>query len=209
MIRSPNSFRNDSRQGVFHGYTIDILICIRSQLSPDPNCPTQVFVLFVLANPLITGRSSLDHKLRSLQKCEGFTASVFDGVCCHFIYRDVLELKETVKIIDGESEAYISEIETIGQAYEDIQTQNQQLLQQVAERDDYNMKAKPFSRRLICSVAAVHLPKQVEESKMDMPKEIFLKEYKISPIQSLIGLTGRRWVMGVISQEDGHFYLHY
>ncbi|KAL7248721.1 hypothetical protein ACSBR2_003463 [Camellia fascicularis] len=136
-------------------------------LSPDPNCPTQVFVLFVLANPLITGRSSLDHKLRSLQKCEGFTAS---------------ELKETVKIKDGESEAYISEIETIGQAYEDIQTQNQHLLQQVAERDDYNIKAKQFSRRLICSVAAVHLPKQVEESKMDMPKEIFLKDYKIKQL---------------------------
>ncbi|XP_057446745.1 DNA polymerase epsilon subunit B [Lotus japonicus] len=31
---------------------------------------------------------------------------------------------------------------------------------------------------------------------------------EISPIQSLVGRTGRRWVMGVISQlEDGHFYL--
>lgn len=31
---------------------------------------------------------------------------------------------------------------------------------------------------------------------------------QISPIQSLVGRTGRRWVMGVISQlEDGHFYL--
>ncbi|XP_026409290.1 DNA polymerase epsilon subunit B-like isoform X1 [Papaver somniferum] len=31
---------------------------------------------------------------------------------------------------------------------------------------------------------------------------------EISPIQSLIGQTGRRWIMGVISQlEDGHFYL--
>ncbi|KAF8389640.1 hypothetical protein HHK36_024159 [Tetracentron sinense] len=31
---------------------------------------------------------------------------------------------------------------------------------------------------------------------------------EISPIQSLIGQTGRKWVMGVISQlEDGHFYL--
>ncbi|KAJ9677207.1 hypothetical protein PVL29_022287 [Vitis rotundifolia] len=31
---------------------------------------------------------------------------------------------------------------------------------------------------------------------------------EISPIQSLIGKTGKRWVMGVISQlEDGHFYL--
>lgn len=54
--------------------------------------------------------------------------------------RDVLELKESVKIKDGESEAYISEIETIGQAYEDMQTQNQHLLQQVTERDDYNIK---------------------------------------------------------------------
>lgn len=32
--------------------------------------------------------------------------------------------------------------------------------------------------------------------------------FQISPIQSLVGQTGRRWVMGVISQlEDGHFYL--
>ncbi|KAK2980314.1 hypothetical protein RJ640_023729 [Escallonia rubra] len=30
--------------------------------------------------------------------------------------------------------------QTIGQAYEDMQTQNQHLLQQVAERDDYNIK---------------------------------------------------------------------
>ncbi|XP_058766140.1 DNA polymerase epsilon subunit B-like [Vicia villosa] len=31
---------------------------------------------------------------------------------------------------------------------------------------------------------------------------------EISPIQSLVGQKGRRWVMGVISQlEDGHFYL--
>ncbi|XP_058108518.1 E3 ubiquitin-protein ligase BRE1-like 2 isoform X2 [Magnolia sinica] len=54
--------------------------------------------------------------------------------------RQVLELKEAIKIKDGEADAYISEIETIGQAYEDMQTQNQHLLQQVAERDDYNIK---------------------------------------------------------------------
>ncbi|PIN25511.1 DNA polymerase epsilon, subunit B [Handroanthus impetiginosus] len=31
---------------------------------------------------------------------------------------------------------------------------------------------------------------------------------QISPIQSLVGQTGKRWVMGFISQlEDGHFYL--
>ncbi|XP_050368274.1 E3 ubiquitin-protein ligase BRE1-like 2 [Argentina anserina] len=54
--------------------------------------------------------------------------------------RDVLELTEAIKIKDKEAEAYISEIETIGQAYEDMQTQNQHLLQQVTERDDYNIK---------------------------------------------------------------------
>ncbi|KAG5227554.1 E3 ubiquitin-protein ligase [Salix suchowensis] len=54
--------------------------------------------------------------------------------------RDILELKEAIKSKDREAEAYISEIENIGQAYEDMQTQNQHLLQQVGERDDYNIK---------------------------------------------------------------------
>ncbi|KAL3615914.1 hypothetical protein CASFOL_040208 [Castilleja foliolosa] len=55
-------------------------------------------------------------------------------------YRDVLELKEAIKIKEVEADSYISEIETIGQAYEDMQTQNQRLLQQVTERDEYNIK---------------------------------------------------------------------
>lgn len=31
-------------------------------------------------------------------------------------------------------------LQTIGQAYDDMQSQNQQLLQQITERDDYNVK---------------------------------------------------------------------
>uniref|UniRef100_A0A2P2LH56 E3 ubiquitin protein ligase n=1 Tax=Rhizophora mucronata TaxID=61149 RepID=A0A2P2LH56_RHIMU len=54
--------------------------------------------------------------------------------------RGVLELKEAIRNREVEAEAYISEIETIGQAYEDMQTQNQHLLQQLAERDEYNIK---------------------------------------------------------------------
>ncbi|CAI8586519.1 unnamed protein product [Vicia faba] len=50
------------------------------------------------------------------------------------------ELAEAIKVKEAEAETYISEIETIGQAYEDMQTQHQHLLQQVAERDDYNIK---------------------------------------------------------------------
>ncbi|KAJ8768514.1 hypothetical protein K2173_022609 [Erythroxylum novogranatense] len=39
-------------------------------------------------------------------------------------------------------------------------------------------RAKQNSRKLICSVSTEPLPKQVEESNMDAPKEIFLKDYK-------------------------------
>ncbi|CAN8288006.1 unnamed protein product [Cochlearia groenlandica] len=54
--------------------------------------------------------------------------------------KEVLELKEGIKVKEQEAEALIAEMETVGQAYEDMQTQNQHLLQQVAERDDYNIK---------------------------------------------------------------------
>ncbi|XP_076920914.1 E3 ubiquitin-protein ligase BRE1-like 1 isoform X1 [Bidens hawaiensis] len=62
--------------------------------------------------------------------------------------RQKLEIsnKEKCRLTDAleskhqENEAYLSEIETIGQAYDDVQTHNQQLLQQITERDDYNIK---------------------------------------------------------------------
>lgn len=40
-------------------------------------------------------------------------------------------------------------------------------------------RVKKASRKLICSVATEDLPKQVEESKMATPREIFLKDYKM------------------------------
>ncbi|MCL7040660.1 hypothetical protein MKW94_024735 [Papaver nudicaule] len=40
-------------------------------------------------------------------------------------------------------------------------------------------RIKQASRRLICSVATQPQPSQAEESKMDTPKEIFLKDYKM------------------------------
>ncbi|KAL2622082.1 hypothetical protein R1flu_002287 [Riccia fluitans] len=52
--------------------------------------------------------------------------------------RVAMEYKEALKAKNEEGDAYISEIETIGQAYEDMQTQNQRLLQQLTERDGYN-----------------------------------------------------------------------
>lgn len=82
--------------------------------------------------------------------------------------RDVVELKEAIRIKEAEGDAYISDIEvrfficqycfwvwvkcivfaiqTVGQAYEDMQTQNQHLLQQLTDRDDFNIKV------FICSL---------------------------------------------------------
>ncbi|KAK1412273.1 hypothetical protein QVD17_33387 [Tagetes erecta] len=54
--------------------------------------------------------------------------------------REKCRLTDVLKSKHEENEAYLSEIETIGQAYDDVQTQNQQLLQQITERDDYNIK---------------------------------------------------------------------
>ncbi|OMP00714.1 Zinc finger, RING-type [Corchorus olitorius] len=54
--------------------------------------------------------------------------------------RDKAKLSDALKSKNEENEAYLSEIESIGQAYDDMQTQNQQLLLQITERDDYNIK---------------------------------------------------------------------
>lgn len=73
--------------------------------------------------------------------------------------RDVIELTEAIRVKDIEAEAYISEIETIGQAYEDMQTQNRHLLQQMTERDDYNIKLVSESVKLQQAQSALLLEK--------------------------------------------------
>lgn len=54
--------------------------------------------------------------------------------------RDAHDASEVLRMKSEEGDVYLAEIETIGQAYEDMQTQNQRLLQQISERDDYNIK---------------------------------------------------------------------
>uniref|UniRef100_A0A5B7BUQ2 E3 ubiquitin protein ligase n=1 Tax=Davidia involucrata TaxID=16924 RepID=A0A5B7BUQ2_DAVIN len=54
--------------------------------------------------------------------------------------REKSRFSDVLKSKHEENEAYLSEIETIGQAYDDMQAQNQHLLQQITERDDYNIK---------------------------------------------------------------------
>nr|KAJ0199583.1 hypothetical protein LSAT_V11C600318310 [Lactuca sativa] len=87
--------------------------------------------------------------------------------------RDVLELEEAIKIKDGEAESYISEIETIGQAYEDMQTQNQHLLQQVMERDDYNIKVVSESVKMKQTHSALLSEKQTLDKQLQQMNSAF------------------------------------
>ncbi|KAK9757792.1 hypothetical protein RND81_01G186100 [Saponaria officinalis] len=54
--------------------------------------------------------------------------------------RNKLKLSTDLESKQAENAAYLSEIETIGQAYDDMQNQNQHLMKQITERDDYNIK---------------------------------------------------------------------
>ncbi|KAI4304847.1 hypothetical protein MLD38_040310 [Melastoma candidum] len=92
--------------------------------------------------------------------------------------REVAELDEAVKLKDAEAETYISEIETIGQAYEDMQTQNQHLLQQVTERDDYNIKL------VSDSVKAKQAHNSLLSEKQELMKELQLVNSSLDSLRS-------------------------
>lgn len=92
-----------------------------------------------------------------------------------FFARDIRNSSETLKSKHEEGEAYLSEIESIGQAYEDMQSQNQHLLQQITERDDYNiklvmegMKARQLHDVLYTEVHAVDTKMQRANSFLDL-----------------------------------------
>nr|XP_024387250.1 E3 ubiquitin-protein ligase BRE1-like 2 isoform X2 [Physcomitrium patens] len=61
--------------------------------------------------------------------------------------RVVMELKETLKSKDEEGDAYVIVIETFGQAYDEMLTQNSRLLHQITERDDYNTQLVAESQK--------------------------------------------------------------
>ncbi|KAJ9128778.1 hypothetical protein P3X46_034484 [Hevea brasiliensis] len=80
--------------------------------------------------------------------------------------RDISRLSDVLKSKNEENEAYLSEIEIIGQAYDDMQTQNQHLLQQITERDDYNIKL------VLEGVRARQLRNSLHMDKRTMEREI-------------------------------------
>ncbi|KAJ1702966.1 hypothetical protein LUZ63_002745 [Rhynchospora breviuscula] len=91
--------------------------------------------------------------------------------------REMSTLSVTLKSKHEEGDVYISEIESIGQAYEDIQTQNQQLLQQITERDDHNTKlvmegvqAKQMQEALRLEVQTLQKKMQHANSLLDLYK---------------------------------------
>ncbi|KAL6903383.1 hypothetical protein ACP4OV_004196 [Aristida adscensionis] len=89
--------------------------------------------------------------------------------------RDLVRLSDVLKSKHEECEAYLLEIESIERAYGDIQTQNQQLLQQIIERDDDNtkifmegIKAKQSHDALHSEVHSLKTNLQQASSLMDL-----------------------------------------
>jgi E3 ubiquitin-protein ligase BRE1 len=80
--------------------------------------------------------------------------------------RMAMELRETLKSKSEEGDAYITEIETIGQAYEEMHTQNSRLIQQITERDDYNTQLVAESLKAKQLQASLLTEKQVLASRV-------------------------------------------
>ncbi|KAJ6404727.1 hypothetical protein OIU84_012821 [Salix udensis] len=80
--------------------------------------------------------------------------------------RDMSRLSDVLKSKNEGNEAYLSEIETIGQAYVDMHTQNQHLLQQITERDDYNIKLVLEGVRARQMQGSLLMDKQIMEKEI-------------------------------------------
>ncbi|KAL7242330.1 hypothetical protein ACSBR1_014825 [Camellia fascicularis] len=145
-----------------------------------------------------TLRSSLDEQTLELQVKISIGAEAISHV------QEKSRLPDILKSKHEENEAYISELETIGQAYDDMQAQNQQLLQQITERDNYNVKRnrnggegeqrddvcerRGFDGEAVGSRGAEE--RQAEELKVGMAAEVRVStaaamEGDLSPHQSL------------------------
>ncbi|CAK9319213.1 unnamed protein product [Citrullus colocynthis] len=98
--------------------------------------------------------------------------------------RDLTRLSDVLKSKGDENVAYLSEIETIGQAYDDMQTQNQHLLQQITERDDYNIKLILEGVRARQSQEIMLIEKQTLEKEVQQANaSLVLYEMKAARIE--------------------------
>ncbi|KAF1895888.1 hypothetical protein Lal_00033951 [Lupinus albus] len=86
-------------------------------------------------------KTAIEAEARSQQRLAAAEAEIVDmRQTLDASKRKIFTLSEVLKSKNKENEAYLSEVETIGQAYGEMQGQNQHLLQQITERDDYNIK---------------------------------------------------------------------
>ncbi|PRW61074.1 E3 ubiquitin- ligase BRE1-like 2 [Chlorella sorokiniana] len=77
------------------------------------------------------------------------------------LQRQVAALQQQVTDLKQEGEAYMGEIESVGQAYEDMQAQNQRLLTSLAQRDE------DASKMLQQATAAAQERQQLAEERAD------------------------------------------
>ncbi|KAJ8635964.1 hypothetical protein MRB53_010231 [Persea americana] len=117
--------------------------------------------------------------------------------------RQLFQLSEAKKIKDGEAKAYMSEIETIGQAYEDMQTQNLHLLQQITKRDDYNIKLVSESVKTKQAQSSLLSEKQAISKKLQQVKAS-LDYYKQNVARNEEQMKASLTLAAKISLENRH-----
>ncbi|CAO2834803.1 unnamed protein product [Amaranthus hypochondriacus] len=92
-------------------------------------------------NMEIRVKTAIEEEALSQQRLAAAEAEIADlREKCKSSERERSMFSNVLKSKQEENEAYLFEIETIGQAYDDMQNKNQHLLQQITERDDYNIK---------------------------------------------------------------------
>eukprot|EP00850_Spirogloea_muscicola_P006846 SM000033S12367 [mRNA] locus=s33:455296:461432:- [translate_table: standard] len=82
-----------------------------------------------------------------------------------FAERREFEMRENIKAKDEESETYVAEIETIGQAYEEMQAQNHRLMQQILQKDGENMQLMSESMKAKQMQSALLVEREALESR--------------------------------------------
>eukprot|EP00850_Spirogloea_muscicola_P004025 SM000017S02765 [mRNA] locus=s17:155741:161803:+ [translate_table: standard] len=82
-----------------------------------------------------------------------------------FAERREFEMRENIKAKNEESETYVAEIETIGQAYEEMQAQNHRLMQQILQKDGENMQLMSESMKAKQMQSALLVEREALESR--------------------------------------------
>ncbi|XP_074280013.1 E3 ubiquitin-protein ligase BRE1-like 1 [Silene latifolia] len=86
-------------------------------------------------------RTAVEAEAVSQQRLAATEVQILDLIeKCESFKRNKSKLSNDLKSKHDENEAYLSEIEAVGEAYKDLQNQNKQLMKQITESDDYDNK---------------------------------------------------------------------